>query len=265
MFDQAVKLQPGLSFAYGDRAEARLQTEDYHGAEADLTKAIQLAPGYYWHYIDRGRLRLQYGNNKKGALEDFKTAVKLNPSYFLGYVYLAGLYDDEKDYTDAGQYYKKLLELRPDYYFVYRPYAVILYMEKKWNLAREYFEKAHKAEPSDYGSQMFVVLTYMKEKNNLEATSYLKQMIAELPRDGLFYSLAKMYLDPSYDVYFINRMKEEKNPDVRTRMLFYLACFYELRGKAELAQQYFLDVESHPIEGMWEYPVNKWELENYRK
>jgi len=90
-------------------------------------------------------------------------------------------------------------------------------------------------------------------------------MIAEVPHSSLFYGLARMYLDPAYDVYFINSLKQEKNPDVRTRMLFYLASFYELQGKNRLAEQYFVDVDSHPVEGMYEYRVNKWELEKNQK
>lgn len=265
MFDRVIKLQPDFSFAYSDRAQAREANGDYSGAEADLTKAIKLNPGYYWHYIDRGKLRLQFENNRKGALADFTEAVKLDPNYFLGYVYLAGMADDAHNYGEAAKYYKKLLELRPDYYFVYRPYAILLYMQQKWDQARTYFEKAYRKDPTDHGLQMLVVLTYLQEKDNVDATAYLKRMLAELPSSSLFYGLAKMYLDPSYDVYYLNTLKQERNPDVRTRMLFYVACFYALHGKTTLAVQYFLDVNDHNVEGMYEYRINKWELEKYRK
>jgi len=264
-FDRAVKLQPELSLAYADRAEAEVGLNDVSGAEKDFTKAISLNPGYYWHYIDRGKLRLVFEHDRKGALADFNEAVKLEPGYFLGYIYRGGVYDELGDRAAAMADYQKLLSLRPDYYFVYRPYAVLLYEQKDWSRAREYFLKTFKADPTDFGPEFLAVITYLKQGNKVDATALLTRLAGELPQSSLFYALARLYLEPGSDTSFLAKLQAERNPDVRTRMLFYLACFYELHGKTELAQRYFFDVQARPVEGMYEYKLNEAELQNYKR
>lgn len=263
-FNRAVEVQPTLSFGYADRAEAEAALDDIPAAEKDYTKAISLDPTYYWHYIDRGRFRLVSENNSVGALQDFSKAISLKPDYFLGYVYRAGLYEHLGDTNRALADYEKLLALRPDYYFAYRPYAILLYTKKDWKLSAEYFLKAAKADPRDFGLQFLPVITYMKEGQTSTATAYLTRLVSELPQGSMFYRLARLYLQPGSDAEFISYLQSIPNPDTRYRLLFYLACFYELHGKTDLAQRYFLDVQSHPVEGMYEYKLNEAELKDFR-
>ena len=263
-FNRAIQLQPTFSIGYSDRAEAEAALGDYPAAEQDYTKAISLDPTYYWHYIDRGKFRLMDENNTVGALADFTKAISLEPSYFLGYVYRAGLYEQLGDTNRAIADYRKLLELRPDYYFAYRPYAVLLYTKKDWQLSAEYFLKAAAADPADVGLQFLPAVIYLKQGKTSTATAYLTRLVAELPQSSMFYHLAQLYLDPAREPEFLSYLQSNPNPDSRARMQFYLACFYELHGRMNLAQQYFLDVQSHPVAGMYENKLTEAELANFR-
>ncbi len=262
-FDRVIHLQPGFSFAYSDRAQAEAELDDAKGAERDLTKAIELNPHYYWHYIDRGKLRLTMENDRGGALEDFTKAIEIDPKNFLGYVYRAGLFDAEHKINQALQDYRTLLSLRPDYYFVYRPYAILLYMKKDWSLANEYFVKAYLADPNDHGLQILAALCLLKEGKKQEAHQFLNSVLPSIPRTSLFFDLDRLFLDPGTEFSFVSEVQQEKNPVIQTRLLFYLACYYELQGNKNLAEKYFLDVESHHFVGMYEYQLNQWELSQF--
>ena len=262
-FDKVIDREPSFSFAYAGRGQAKAELDEVKGAEQDFTKAIALNPGYYWHYIDRGKLRLILENNREGALADFSKAIEIDPKNFLGYVYRAGLYDDEHEIDEALQDYRTLLSLRPDYYFVYRPYAILLYMKREWELAREYFIKAYLADQSDPGPQLLAALCLLKEGKKQEATRFLTSILPSIPRTNLFFDLDRLFLDPGTELTFVDEVQAEKNPAVQTRFLFYLACYYELQGRKDLAQKYFLQVQGHHFAGMYEYRLNEWELSKY--
>ncbi len=263
-FDRVIRREPSFSFAYAGRAQAKAELDDVKGAEEDLTKAISLNPGYYWHYIDRGKLRLILENDRSGALADFTKAIEIDPKNFLGYVYRAGLFDDEHKDDEALRDYRTLLSLRPDYYFAYRPYAILLFMKRDWDLAREYFVKAYIADPNDHGPQLLAAICLLEEGKKKEATQFLNLILPSIPRTSLFFDLARLLLDPSTAFSFVSMVQQEKNPAVQTRFLFYLACYYELQGRKDLAEKYFLQVQGHHFAGMYEYRLNEWELSKYK-
>ena len=263
LFDKVIRREPNFSFAYAGRAQAKAEFDDVKGAEEDLTKAIALNPGYYWHYIDRGKLRLILENDRPGALADFSKAIEIDPKNFLGYVYRAGLFDEEHKTDEALRDYRTLLSLRPDYYFAYRPYAILLFMKKDWELSREYFIKAYIADPNDHGPQLLAALCLLEEGKEKEAAQFLNVILPSIPRTSLFFDLDRLFLDPSTEFSFVNEVQQEKNPAVQTRFLFYLACYYELHGRKDLAEKYFLQVQGHHFAGMYEYRLNEWELSKY--
>ncbi len=264
-FNRVIAEQPDFSFAYADRAHVEVRMDDLSSADRDLSTAIRLNPSYYWNYIDLGKLRLMFENDPDLALGDFSSAIKVDPGNFLGYVYRGGIYDDENKTKAAERDYRSILTLRPDYYFIYRPYATLLYMDKRWTEAAAYFQKASAADPTDHGPQFLALMCLQKAGEPDKAAAYLNSILPSLPRRSLFWDLARLYLDPSYETGFLLRLQQERSPDVQTRFLFYLAGYYELHGEVDLAQKYFFQVEGHHIEGMYEYRLNEWELSQYIK
>lgn len=77
-FNQAIAAKPYLAQPYFLRAMAKVNLEDYIGAEADAGKAIELNPYLTDAYEVRGVARQNRGK-LRGAVEDYDEALKLLP------------------------------------------------------------------------------------------------------------------------------------------------------------------------------------------
>lgn len=77
-FNQAIEAKPYLAQPYFLRAIAKLNLEDYRGAEADAAKAIELNPYLTDAYEVRGVARQNSGRPRL-AIEDYTQALKLLP------------------------------------------------------------------------------------------------------------------------------------------------------------------------------------------
>ena len=77
-FNQAIQAKPYLAQPYFLRAIAKLNLEDYNGAEADAAKALELNPFLTDAWEVRGVARQNLGKNR-AAIDDYSEALKLLP------------------------------------------------------------------------------------------------------------------------------------------------------------------------------------------
>ena len=73
-FNQAIQAKPYLAHPYFLRAIAKLNLEDYNGAEADASTAIELNPYLTDAWEVRGVARQNLGKNRL-AIEDYTKAL----------------------------------------------------------------------------------------------------------------------------------------------------------------------------------------------
>jgi len=57
------------------------------------------------------------------------------------------------------------------------------------------------------------------------------------------------------------RIGKENKLDVKARMLYYLAQYYDLKGNTSLANKYFLLVRDMNRKNIIEWRLNQWEIE----
>lgn len=77
-FNQVIGAKPYLAQPFFYRAIAKLNLDDYAGAEADASRAIELNPYITDAYEVRGVARQNMGDNR-GAIEDYRHALNLLP------------------------------------------------------------------------------------------------------------------------------------------------------------------------------------------
>lgn len=87
-FNKAIELDSTYAVAYVYRSGIKNDLGDFNGSIVDITKAIELEPNEFVYY-NRG---LTYQRNKKykEAIQDYNTAMNINPKHF-GAVYNSGL------------------------------------------------------------------------------------------------------------------------------------------------------------------------------
>lgn len=113
-FNRVIQAKPYLAQPYFFRAIAKLNLEDYNGAEADATTAIELNPYLTDAWEVRGVARQNLGNNP-GAISDYNHALQLIPRnrQLLFNKALAQL--DIEQYDSADSTFSELLTYYPSF------------------------------------------------------------------------------------------------------------------------------------------------------
>ncbi|MBD5194328.1 MAG: tetratricopeptide repeat protein [Bacteroidales bacterium] len=111
-FNQAIKAKPYLAEPYFLRAYAKMQLEDFDGAEADCSLSLERNKFLVETYRLRGFVRQQIGKDSL-ALLDYNEGLRYNPQdkYFLFYKGVAQ--GELKQYADADSTFATLLSLYP--------------------------------------------------------------------------------------------------------------------------------------------------------
>ena len=77
-FNQVINAKPYLFEPYFFRGLAKINLDDYQGAEADCNEAIKRNPFVVGAYQIRGLARIRQ-SNFDGAIEDYRTALRYDP------------------------------------------------------------------------------------------------------------------------------------------------------------------------------------------
>ena len=183
-FNQVIRSKPYLADPYLYRAIAKLNLDDYQGAEADLSRCIEINPFLVYSYLYRGIAR-QYQNNFQGAIEDYDKGleyrpednqllinkgiayvqaknydeaivtlnllIKYQPKYVQAYITRGSVYAEKGDTIQALNDFNKSLEL--DKYFAptYAQRGMLYYQQEKYKEALADYNEAIRLEPKQIG------------------------------------------------------------------------------------------------------------------
>jgi len=113
-FNQVIGAKPYLAEPYFYRGLAKLNLDDFQGAEADCTESIQRNPFVVNAYQMRGFARIQQ-DNYKGAIQDYNKALTIDPENVSVRYNLALCYYKEDSYKEAKNELDTLLRISPRY------------------------------------------------------------------------------------------------------------------------------------------------------
>jgi tetratricopeptide (TPR) repeat protein len=183
-FNQVIRSKPFLAEPYLYRAVAKLNLDDYKGAEDDLNQCIAINPFLVYSYLYRGIAR-QYQNDFKGAIEDYTKGleyspenkeiimnkgiaygqdknydaaiatlnllVRYQPKFAQAYTTRGSFYAEKGDTVRALNDYSKSLEL--DKYFAptYAQRGMIYYQQSNYKEALSDYNEAIRLEPKQIG------------------------------------------------------------------------------------------------------------------
>lgn len=117
-FNQVINAKPYLAEPYFFRGLAKMNLEDFQGAEADCTEALVRNPYVVNAYQVRGISRIRQ-ENYKGAIEDYLKALKLEPENISLWHNLALCRMREEDYQTARANLDTLISISPRYIDAY--------------------------------------------------------------------------------------------------------------------------------------------------
>jgi tetratricopeptide (TPR) repeat protein len=229
-------------------------------ALADLDKAKALEPNNYWISCDRGEALADL-NRKSEALAEFQRALKINPNYFLAYVYSAGIKDELGDYEGAEKDFETLARLNPDYYFGFEGLGMHMMRRGDWIAAKDAFMEAYKRAQQDEGTYgLLAAMNWMRGGRIQDPKVFLEELLRKVQLDSLEYWMVRLYHDLAGDNDIAMKIDKERNPELKARMLYYLANYYDIRGNKNLADKYFLMVRELNVKTIPEWRLNEWAL-----
>lgn len=242
--------------AYLGKYEA--ENSQYKKAIEYIKTAIEIDPNNTDYWFDYGTWSRMMGDYK-GAEAAWKQAVALEPEYFLGYAYLAGLYDEQERREDALQYYRLTVEKNPQYYYAYESLGMYAWNAGNWSEAQTAFEQALKKNPDSISYKLMITACLYRQQKNLEMKNFTERLMKNLPnRQGLEYKLVRLYHDRGGDADVAVNISKETNRTKKGRYLFYLALYYELTGKDSLAQKYYNEITAMQSPMFFEYRMAQW-------
>ena len=265
-FNRAVELYPNMAEARSERARFYRNRGFLSNALSDLDEAKKSAPADYWIAIDRGNVLLEM-NRRSQALEEFNRAIEINPGEFLAYVYSSGMKDDFGDFDGAERDYAVLAKLKPDYYYALEGLGLHKMRKEKWAEARDVFMEAYKRAPQEHLYALLAAINWMRMENITSPRSYLNQAQAKVKRDTLEWYMFRLYYDLTARNYMgendmVIRLDREKDQELKSRMLFYMALYYDIRGNTVLADKYFIMVDEMDKKAIPEWRLNNWIMIN---
>ena len=239
LLNRAISLYPGWARPLHERARLYMSSVYYADALEDLTAAVKLEPDNYWMLVDRGIVLMEM-NRKEEALAGFNRAISIAPNIFMAYVYSAGIKDELGDYEGAERDYVILARLNPEYYYAFEGLGVIRMRNRQWASARDAFLDAYKQAPREYSYAILAAINWMRAGRQTDPKQFLSQVLRTAPRDSLDYAILKLFHDLSGDADVVMKVEAEVNIHTKSRMLFYIASYYDIRGNKTLADRYYL-------------------------
>lgn len=189
-FNQAIGAKPYLAQPYFYRAVAKLNLEDYKGAEADASLAIDRNPFITDAYEVRGVARQNLGKFSE-AVGDYDKALETVPES-RGLLYNKALAQEEMgDYDGAEATFGQLLKAHPSFDGGYIGRAKLSLARKDTVAARNDIEKSLSINPNSVNGYV------MRADIAINSDGDFKQALADMDM--------AIKLQPQYAGFFINR------------------------------------------------------------
>jgi len=197
-FNQVIKVKPFLAEPYFYRSVAKINLEDYSGAESDASLAIERNPFIIDAYQVRGVAR-QNLHNFKGAIEDYEEGLKLNPEEKNFIINRAVCLAEVKRYDEADSAYRYMMKVDPK---SDKPILGLAHLNLSRNdsvKALEYIEKSIEMGTKNASAYLIKADILMRSKKDYEgALAAMDEAIK---------------LEPRYSGYFVNRAFIKYNLD----------------------------------------------------
>jgi tetratricopeptide (TPR) repeat protein len=260
LLNRVITLYPNWAAPLHEKARLYRGSDLFADALENLNTALQLEPDNYWMHVDRGLILMDI-NRRQEALESFNRAIEIDSGIFLAYVYSAGIKDDMGDFAGAEHDYLILTRLRPDYYFAFEALGVIRMRNKQWAAARDAFLDAYRQAPREYRYAILAAINWMRAGRQTDPRQFLAQVLRTAPRDSLDHAMLRLLHDLNGDANVVIMVEREQNTYTKSRMLFYLASYYDIRGNRTTADRFYLMVEELEVFASVEWRLNEIVLE----
>ncbi|HKT21995.1 MAG TPA: hypothetical protein VJR06_05220, partial [Nitrososphaerales archaeon] len=191
-FEKAIEADRGYANAYTGLADsyatlALLElappNQTYPKAKEAVGKALGLDPHLAEAHTSLGLIRFMYDWDWRGSEEEFREAIRLNPSYALGHQYYADFLKAMGRFEEALAEVGKAKELDPLNLAINTGVGHVLYLSRDYDRAIEQYKKTVDLDPSFPLTHIWFGRPYLEKRMYKEAISELETAV-KLSGDG---------------------------------------------------------------------------------
>ncbi len=146
-FGEKIKADGKDTWAFRNRANARMIDRDYDGAIDDLTAAIEVDP-HSSLYVERGRARRAKGD-LDGAIRDYTEALKQEPNYAVALNNRGVAWEAKGKFDNAFDDYSAAIKSDPKYATPYRNRGLIHQRRGDFAPAAKDFSESARLDPDN--------------------------------------------------------------------------------------------------------------------
>ncbi len=185
-FDSALKADQGYAKAYSGLADSHATlallelvapNEAYPKAKEASGRALSLDPGLAEAHTSLGLIRFQYDWDWKGAEEEFREAIRINPSYAPAHHFFADLLKAMGRFEEALSEIAKAQELDPLNLAINTGVGHVLYLSRQYDRAIDQYRKAVDLDPSFMLTHIWFGRPYLEKEMYPEAISELETAV----------------------------------------------------------------------------------------
>jgi predicted Zn-dependent protease len=156
-----------------------------------------------------------------------------------------------------------LASLKPDYYFAFEAIGLHKMRKGEWAMARDAFADAYRQAPDEYYYALLSAINWMRADNLASPRQYLNQVLARVRRDSIEYYMVRLYYDLTGRVYngendMLLRLGREPESQTKSRMLFYMAQYYDVRGNQNMANRFYEQFRDANNQAIPEWRLAEW-------
>ena len=166
-FNQVVNAKPYLADPYFYRGVAKINLDDFQGAESDCSEAIERNPFVVSAYQVRGLARIRQ-DNYAGAIEDYMKALEFDPENIGAWHNMALCKIKQGDYSGAKNDLDRLITISPRYTKAYLMRGEVDLKQKDTIAAEKDFGHAieiDRYDPDTWASRAILRLQQQKYKD----------------------------------------------------------------------------------------------------
>lgn len=175
-FNQVINAKPYLSEPYFFRGLAKINLDDFKGAEVDCSQAIERNPFVVSAYQVRGLARIKL-SDFQGAVKDYKKALEYDPENVNIWHNLVLCEIQREDFEGAGNALDELTRISPRYTPAYLMKGEVELRQKDTLQALRNFDKAIEMDKYDGNAWASRAMVRLQQSDYKEAEADLDQAI----------------------------------------------------------------------------------------
>ena len=251
--DRALAMYPDNAALLAESALIHAEEKNLPAALNDLRRAVSLAPDEAAYWSNYGALLVR-ASKLSEARDALSEAIRLAPDNIFPYLYRCGVNDTLGFEDEAIADYRFVCRNFPQYYYAAEGLGVLLWIRGDFEGAKSAFAQAFKYDEDNLSYALMYTLCCYKLGQKDEAKRFIGRFMSTLEdRSSAEYFLCRLFFDLSGDSDVVRRISSLKDAMQKSKLMFYVAVYYELFQSESLAAKVYGDIASEQMPASFEY------------